>query len=86
MNTNSASLAPFFQQRFSAVWCGARGDEVALGAREALTPLLHESLPYITLFPAVAFSALFCGVGPAALAIILGVLGVRFDSLRRHIR
>jgi K+-sensing histidine kinase KdpD len=30
------------------------------------------------LFPAVAFSALFCGVGPAALATVLGLLSVSF--------
>jgi signal transduction histidine kinase len=77
MNTNSAPLAPFFDSGFRRYGAAIVATAVALAAREALAPLLHESLPYITLFPAVAFSALFCGIGPAALAIVLGLLGAR---------
>jgi len=77
MNTNSAPFAPFFNSGFLRYGAAIVATALALGAREALAPLLHESLPYITLFPAVAFSALFCGVGPAALAIVLGLLGAR---------
>jgi signal transduction histidine kinase len=78
MSTNSASLAPFFNSGFRRYGAAIVATAGALGAREAVAPLLHESLPYITLFPAVAFSALFCGVGPAALATVLGLLSVRF--------
>ena len=77
MNTISAPSAPFFDSGFRRYGAAIVATAVALGAREALAPLLHESLPYITLFPAVAFSALFCGIGPAALAIVLGLLGAR---------
>jgi signal transduction histidine kinase len=78
MSTNSASLTPFFNSGFRRYGAAIVATAGALGVREAMAPLLHESLPYITLFPAVAFSALFCGVGPAALAIVLGLLSVRF--------
>src|SRR5258708_17622743 len=51
---------------------------VAIGARWALNPLLGDYLPYATLYPAVAFAAWFCGVGPSALLTILGMLGLRY--------
>jgi signal transduction histidine kinase len=78
MSTNSATLDPFFNSRFRRYGAAIVTTAGALGVTEAVAPLLHESLPYITLFPTVAFSALFCGVGPAALATVLGLLSVRF--------
>ena len=78
MNRTSASLAPLFNSAFRRYGAAIAAILVALAVREALAPFLHESLPYITLFPAIAFSALFCGVGPATLAIVLGLVGARF--------
>ena len=40
---------------------------VAVLIRWLLSPLLTDSVPYITLFPAIAFSAWFCGVAPSAI-------------------
>jgi len=60
----------------------------ALLARRALNPLLGDYVPYITLFPAVAFSAWYCGIGPSILSILLSVIGAQYwlvppvDSLR----
>jgi signal transduction histidine kinase len=51
---------------------------LALLARAALTPVLGDSLPYVTLFPAVVFASWLCGVGPSALVVVLGLLGARF--------
>jgi signal transduction histidine kinase len=51
---------------------------VALLVRLALNPFLGDYEPYITLFPAVAFCAWYCGVGPAILNGILAVIGVRY--------
>src|SRR5580692_4354946 len=51
---------------------------VALAVRRALHPFLGDSLPYVTLFPAVAFAAWFCGLGPALFAILAGLAAVRF--------
>ena len=63
---------------------------VALLVRLALNPLLGDSSPYITLFPALAFTAWYCGVGPAILSTVLGVVGAQYwfvlpmHSLRVH--
>lgn len=51
---------------------------VALLARLILNPFLGDSLPYITLFPAIAFCAWYCGVGPSILSGIFGLIGVRY--------
>jgi signal transduction histidine kinase len=51
---------------------------IALVVRRALHPFLGDSLPYVTLFPAVAFSAWVCGVGPSLFAILVGLAGARF--------
>ena len=62
----------------------------ALLVRLVLNRFLGEYVPYITLFPAVAFCAWYCGVGPSILSGILGLVGVRYwfmppaHSLRVH--
>ena len=51
---------------------------LALAARRALAPVLGDYLPYVTLFPAIAFGAWFCGVGPSILLTLLGIVGARY--------
>jgi signal transduction histidine kinase len=46
---------------------------LALLVRWALNPLLGTNLPYVTLFPAIAFSAWYCGIFPSIGALILGL-------------
>ena len=46
--------------------------------RGALNPFLGEGLPYLTLFPALAFCAWYCGVGPSILSVTLSLFGVRY--------
>jgi len=46
--------------------------------RAALNPFLGEYLPYVTLFPALAFCAWYCGVGPSILSVTLSLFGVRY--------
>jgi signal transduction histidine kinase len=75
MNAVPTFAAPFFSSALRRYVAAMAAMLVALLARGLLAPLLRDSLPYITLFPALAFSALFCGVGPSALATLLGVLG-----------
>jgi signal transduction histidine kinase len=63
---------------------------VALLVRLALNPFLGDYVPYITLFPAVAFCAWYCGVGPSILSGIVAIVGMRYwfiapvHSLRVH--
>jgi signal transduction histidine kinase len=51
---------------------------VALAVRFVLNPILGGSIPYITLVPAVAFSAWYCGVGPSLLSVVLALAGARY--------
>ena len=62
----------------------------ALLVRLVLNRFLGDYVPYFTLFPAVAFCAWYCGVGPSILSGILGLVGLRYwfmppaHSLRVH--
>lgn len=50
----------------------------ALFIRSVLNPFLGDYVPYVTLFPAVAFCAWYCGVGPSILSVTLSLLGVKY--------
>ncbi|HLW89095.1 MAG TPA: DUF4118 domain-containing protein [Terriglobales bacterium] len=50
----------------------------ALLFRSALNPLLGSSEPYILLFPAVAFCAWYCGIGPSILSVVLALIGTQY--------
>jgi signal transduction histidine kinase len=50
----------------------------ALFIRGALNPFLGDYAPYVTLFPALAFCAWYCGVGPSILSVSLSLFGVRY--------
>jgi signal transduction histidine kinase len=47
----------------------------------ALHPLVGDRLGYVLLFPAVAFSAWYCGMGPSLLATVLALLGATYGYL-----
>jgi signal transduction histidine kinase len=51
---------------------------VALLIRGALNPLFGDFAPYVMLFPAVAFSAWYCGVGPSVVSVVLALVGARY--------
>ena len=51
---------------------------VALLACRALDSSLPDHVPYVMLFPAVAFSAWYCGVGPLILAVLFALLGAKY--------
>lgn len=61
---------------------------VALAVCRALIPFLGDYAIYITLFPAVAFAAWYCGLGPSILSVALALVGAKYwfvlplDSLR----
>ena len=48
----------------------------ALLLRQLLTPFLGENNPYHTVWAAVVFSVWYCGLGPAVVAALIGVIGV----------
>src|ERR1700726_5046949 len=51
---------------------------VALMVRLGLNPFLGDYVPYITLLPAVAFCAWYCGVGPSILSVVLALIGTQY--------
>ena len=44
----------------------------------ALNPLLGNSAPYLILFPAVAFCAWYCGIGPSVLVVVVSAIVVEY--------
>src|ERR1700722_11671188 len=55
---------------------------IALVVRRALHPFLGDSFPYVTLFPAVAFSAVLCGAA-GALMLAIGEVSHRNNEMLR---
>jgi signal transduction histidine kinase len=51
---------------------------VAVLVRWLLNPLLDNSIPYVTLFPAVAFAAWYCGIGPSIVSTILALVAATY--------
>jgi signal transduction histidine kinase len=47
----------------------------------ALHPLVGDRVGYVLLFPAVAFSAWYCGIGPSIVAILLALLGTTYGFI-----
>jgi signal transduction histidine kinase len=51
---------------------------VALLARLELSRFLGDYVPYITLFPSIAFCAWYCGVGPSIVSVVLALIGTKY--------
>jgi signal transduction histidine kinase len=51
---------------------------VVLALRGSLDPVLGTYVPYLTVLPAVIFSAWWCGLGPSVLATVLCFLGEQY--------
>jgi hypothetical protein len=49
---------------------------IAVLIRWALNPILGDSVPWITLFPAIAFVAFHLSIGPSILSVALGLIAV----------
>jgi hypothetical protein len=49
---------------------------IALTIRRGLGPVLHHNAPYLMLWPAIAFSAWYCGPGPGLVSMVMGAAGV----------
>lgn len=51
---------------------------IALAVAQVLGSLFGDALPYAAVFPAIAFAAWCCGVGPAILATVVAVAAVKY--------
>lgn len=59
---------------------------VALLCRAALDPILGMYVPYLTIFPAVIFSAWYCGLWPSVVSVIIAFFGKTTGSSSRGTR
>ena len=71
----SARISSSALARYVVAVCAAI---LAIAARWALGPALGDYFPYVALYPAVAFVAWCCGIGPSVLLTILGIFGARY--------
>jgi signal transduction histidine kinase len=78
MGTLAAFSARIFKNSPARYALAALAVLLALGLRWLLNPVLGDNLSYLTLFPAIAFSAWFCGVGPSMLITAMSLVGVRY--------
>jgi signal transduction histidine kinase len=76
--TSHPFFARFFENTLARYATALAAILVALLVRGALSPFVGDSVPFITLFPAVIFDAWFCGIGPSILSVIVALLGARF--------
>jgi signal transduction histidine kinase len=74
--------SPFFQRilgtQFRRYILAIASVAVAFLLSSALHPLVGDGLGYVLIFPAVAFSAWYCGIGPSIVATILAVIGATY--------
>lgn len=78
MGTQTALAARISKQVRLAYAAAIVAVGIALAARWALNPFLGLEFPYITLFPAIAFSAFYCGFGPSLAGLPIALLGAKF--------
>jgi hypothetical protein len=71
----SASFPGTAIQRYSAALAATLA---ALLLSGALAPFAGAAFPYLALFSALVFSALFCGVGPSAVGTLVAILRMRY--------
>ena len=77
--TSDTSLSERLQQNSASRYAAAFfAVAFALVIGRALGPLLDGYVPYIAVFPAIAFCAWYCGLGPSVLAVILALMGLKY--------
>src|SRR6266567_8208118 len=54
---------------------------IAFLLSSALHPLVGDRLGYVLLFPAVAFAAWYCGIGPSIGAAVLALVGATYGFI-----
>ncbi len=80
--TSHVFLTRIFENTPARYSTALAGILIALLVRGALSPFLGDYAPFVTLFPAVAFAAWFCGIGASILSVVVALLGARFWFVR----
>jgi signal transduction histidine kinase len=78
VTTNAVLSARIYRNTATRYAIALLATLVALLAHLALSPFLGDYLPYVTLFPAVACSAWYCGIGPSILSVVLALVGAQY--------
>ena len=78
MPTNPSFLSRIFGSKFRLYALAVAAVVAAFLLNSALHPLVGDRVGYVLLFPAVAYAAWFCGIGPSTVATILALVGTTY--------
>src|SRR5262250_2988658 len=78
MSEGVSSLLRFRQSQTVRYVVAVIAAAIALATGRALQPVLGDYIAYVAIFPALAFCAWYCGLGPSVLAAVLCLLGLKF--------
>ena len=75
MGTNPSFLPRMSSNSIRGYFLAIASVAAAFLVNSALHPLVGDRVGYVLLFPAVAFSAWYCGIGPSIVATLLALVG-----------
>ncbi len=78
MPTNPSFLSRVLVSNLRRYLLALAAVAVAFLLNSALHPLVGDRVGYVLLFPAVAFSAWYCGIGPSIFATVVALLGATY--------
>jgi signal transduction histidine kinase len=81
MGTNPSFLSRFSGSDFRRYFLALAAIAAAFLVNSALHPLVGDHTGYVLLFPAVAFSAWYCGIGPSIVATLLALVGSTYGFI-----
>jgi signal transduction histidine kinase len=81
MGTNPSFLARISGSNFRRYLLALAAVAAAFLVNSALHPLVGDRTGYVLLFPAVAFSAWYCGIGPSIIAALLALVGSTYGFI-----
>src|ERR1035438_1895345 len=81
MGTDPSFLARILGSNFRRYLLALAAVAAAFLVNSALHPLVGDRAGYVLLFPAVAFSAWYCGIGPSIVAALLALVGSTYGFI-----
>jgi len=81
MGTNPSFLTRMSSNSLRRYALAVAAVAVAFLVNSALHPLVGDRTGYVLLFPAVAFSAWYCGIGPSIVATLLALVGSTYGFI-----
>lgn len=81
MGTHSSLSMRISERTFLRYLLAVAAVITALVLSSGLNPFVGERAVYVLLFPAIAFSAWYCGIGPSVVATVLALVGVLYGPV-----